>query len=613
MAWDVNIRRAVYGLISLYLLGLPGNSALRPLVQGPALLLAPMMDLTPCLLASQAVALSSSSGWVNRCRGPKASAAHLVESTLRKLQPHIPEDSAWQLGYTLQVPLLSLMQPVENDWQVNRQAVEAVVQTVVDSPRPLVLYLFSTHFGVNAPIEPVLAKNPDNMAHTPSGPLPTDLYYGAPIYPWSLARTDNPVTHYRARVIEALLEGVCALPTGVRRRIKGVTLLGEVHHLFPNFESGMGFGGHYSVSDYSSESVAGFRNYLRNRFARIELLNEKMGSDYPSFEAVSPPAKDIRRETLARYEEHMDAYAAGQLPITGWVHAPSLHGSGQAVRIYLNGKPLADAPVHLSRQDVRTARPEFNTADVGWRFDLDYRLLPAGVHRIDLALSQPEQDLMHLGTRFISIMDKRQSTPVALPFVALPVMQPLPAHFSSYTDEPRDQSAYYFNPMAREWQKFRESQVVHYLQYFNNLIAQSCLSDTPRYTHQIVPQFNPGWDRGKFAVGASLQPMKNLRTGVSLYGETSYGRSFADWFRKYPRRDYGVTELHPLQALDTGQLRSLLNQHRDNGAGFMSFFLETRWGEERVSTMPNLFSFDPDNTQHGSDVLFESMRSLLAE
>ena len=107
--------------------------------------------------------------------------------------------------------------------------------------------------------------------------------------------------------------------------------------------------------------------------------------------------------------------------------------------------------------------------------------------------------------------------------------------------------------------------------------------------------------------------MNNLRTGVSLYGETSYGRSFADWFRKYPRRDYGVTELHPLQPLNTPQLQGLLNQHRMNGARFVSFFLETRWGDQRVSTMPNLFSLDPENAQHGSDVLFESMRSLLAE
>jgi hypothetical protein len=192
-------------------------------------------------------------------------------------------------------------------------------------------------------------------------------------------------------------------------------------------------------------------------------------------------------------------------------------------------------------------------------------------------------------------------------------MLPLPAHIAAYTDEPHDQASYYYNPLAREWQAFREAQVVQYLQYFNTLVAQSCLSDTPRYTHQIVPQFNPGWDSGKYAADASLQPMKNLRTGVSLYGEASYGRSFSDWFKQSPHDSYGVTEFHPLQAMTQRQLGDVFKQHRDNGARFLSFFLETRWQEQRVSSTPNPFSFDPDNRQHASDQLYSSAKALLAE
>ena len=107
--------------------------------------------------------------------------------------------------------------------------------------------------------------------------------------------------------------------------------------------------------------------------------------------------------------------------------------------------------------------------------------------------------------------------------------------------------------------------------------------------------------------------MKTLHTGVSLYGETSYGSSFADWFKQSPHDDYGVTEFHPLQAMSSQQLGGVLKQHRDNGARFLSFFLETRWQEQRVSTTPNLFSFDPDNRQHASDQLYASMKALLAE
>ncbi len=208
-------------------------------------------------------------------------------------------------------------------------------------------------------------------------------------------------------------------------------------------------------------------------------------------------------------------------------------------------------------------------------------------------------------------MDKQQKTPIAVPIAPLPTMQPLPAHIVTYTDEPRDQAAYYYNPMAREWQTFREAQVVQYLQYFNTLIAQSCLSGSPRYTHQIVPQFNPGWDSGKYAVQASLQPTNNLHTGISLYGETSYGHSLADWFKQSPHDNYGVTEFHPLKAMNTQQLGSVLTQHREGGARFLSFFLETRWQGQAIPPTPNLFSFDPDNRQHASDQLYTSMKALL--
>ena len=59
------------------------------------------------------------------------------------------------------------------------------------------------------------------------------------------------------------------------------------------------------------------------------------------------------------------------------------------------------------------------------------------------------------------------------------------------------------------------------------------------------------------------------------------------------------------------ELARVLSQHRANGARFLSFFLETRWQSQRVTTVPNLFSFDPDNSQHASDKLYSSMKELL--
>ena len=134
----------------------------------------------------------------------------------------------------------------------------------------------------------------------------------------------------------------------------------------------MGFDKPYSVTDYSATSVADFRQYLRARYSGIEVLNQQLGSRYPSFDSIMPPAKDIRHQPLQRFEEHLDAYADGHLPISGWVH---VQGAPAVVKVYLNGALVADAPVHLGRQDVRVAHPEFSTADVGWRHDLDLSLI----------------------------------------------------------------------------------------------------------------------------------------------------------------------------------------------------------------------------------------------
>jgi len=610
LARKLNRRASIYLLTATLGLGVGAWWQLRP--QATDFWLLPMMDLDNCLLPRTDTVPAAPAHWQTGCQGSNGSAAHLVESTLQGLRPVSPPNNNGRLGYTLKVPLLAFLKPQGQGWQVDQQALERVVRTVRDNPRPLLLYLFSTHFGVNAPIEPVLAQNPDNLGHTPAGPLAQDVYYGQPVYPWSVARTDNPLTLYRSQVIDALLQRLCTLPDDARHRIKGISLLGETHQLFPDFESGMGFDRPYHVTDYSGTSVTGFRRYLTQRYTRIETLNQKLGSNYPSFDSVFPPAKNIRSEKLTRFEEHLDAYATGQLPVSGWVHTPGTLIAGQTVNIYLNGKPVAEAPVQLGRQDVLAVHPEFKTADVGWRHDLDFSQLPAGIHRIDLALAQPAGPLTHLGTRLISVMDKRQTTPQVQPMTALPPMQPRPSQMSAYIDEPREHASYYFNPLAVEWLAFREAQVVDYLQHFNRLVTQTCFNDTPRYTHQIVPQFNPSWDSSKYAAAASLQPLGTLRTGISLYGQTSYGRSLDDWFKPRPHASYGVTEFHPLQAMDAEQLRAVISQHQHRGARFVSFFLETRWQAQRIMTTPNLFSFDPDNLQFGSNQLYSSMQTLLS-
>lgn len=546
------------------------------------------------------------------CTGPNGSAAALVESTLSALQPPERAQGPYPLGYTLAVPLLQLFRATEQGWALDTERIQRLARTVRDTQRPLILYLFSTHFATDAPLEKALATDPANLAQTRDGPMPTSQYYGAPLYNWTLARTDTPLSAYRVQATQALLTEMCRLPAQDIAKIRGVTLLGELHHLFPDFESGMGFGGSYRVTDYSPASVAGFQQFLRQEFQHIDRLNRRLGANYATFTEVQPPSRDIRTEPLQRYTEHIDSFAHGSLPIAGWAFAPRPAGAPPAwVHVYRNGTFIGKTPVNKGRQDVLQAKPELGDANTGWRLDMDFKRLPVGLHRIDVFLEARPGLLQALGTRRIAIMDDRQRPPAPLAQQALPASAPPDAALQAHIDWPAEQSSYYYNPLVPLWHSFRGQQVVNYLQFFQGVVKQSCLAGTPHYTHQIIPFTNPSWDENKFAIQASLRALPGMRLGVSLYGDATYGTAFSQWYASTGHPGYGVTEFHPLKAMNAPALQHTLNQHAARGAQFLSFFLEPHWQGQLVARDANMFSLSPENAPFGSAQLYQSAQRLL--
>ncbi|MDD2547664.1 MAG: hypothetical protein PHI55_15485, partial [Burkholderiaceae bacterium] len=596
-----------------------------PMPTRPALWLAPMIGLMePCILRPPAPEGRSPDALDTACTGPEGSAAALVESTLSSLESAAPRPHPrlarvrYPLGYTLPVPLLQLFQRSDSGLRIDPERVGRLVRTVRDTDRPVVLYLFSTHFATGAPLETELAQDPANLAATRDGTLPSGRYYGSAIHHWSLAQTQNPLTARRAEAMQAVLDALCALEAPARARVKAVTLLGELHHFFPDFEAGMGFQMPYRVTDYSPASVAGFQRFLQAQFKDIAALNQALSSDFRAFSEITPPAQDFRTEPLERPTDAIDPFAHDSLPITGWAYAPSRPGEAPAtIQIYRNGTWLAETPIALGRQDVRQALPEIGDADTGWRYDLDFRALPPGPHTLDIYLARPGQDLVHLGTRRITLgatgATATDSTSTgAAPAHALPRSQPAEARLRAHIDGPEDRSRYVYNPLVPLWHAFRGQQVVDYQDHFARIAAASCLRQAPLYTHQIVPFTNPGWDTQKFAIDRSLAPRPGIELGVSLYGEPTYGPSFARWLARSGPRPYGVTEFHPLKPLDAQALRSLLDRHAGQGAQFVSFFLEPRWQGERLPRGHNIFSFDPQNPAFGSDRLYQAVQDVLA-
>lgn len=611
------------GMLAL-LLGLWGYGRFQPHAapepRPRAMLLAPMIGvIEPCIALGGPAALPAfAHDLAPACLGEQGSAAGLIEATLAGLESSAAArggaGGAPRLGYTLPVPLLQLLRHNGNTWEIDTALAQRFARTIQESPRAMVLYLFSTHFSADTPAEKWLAEDAKNLAHTQDGPLPVGTYYGAPVYNWTIATTRNTLTDLRLRAAQAILEEVCRLPATDREKIQGVTLLGETHHLFPDFEQGMGFGLPYRASDYSPESVLGFRRYLQQLFPTIAQLNRALGSAFPSYEAVLPPSKNIRSEPLQYFFEHMDGFAHGFLPISGWADPGTGNPRGRAakVHIYLNGKLHAQTSVSQRRQDVLEAHPHLGTTDTGWRHDLDFRRLAPGIHRIDILLEAGPGPLVLLDTRRIVRMDAAQRTPLEQPASPLPAHQPKGATLLAHVDEPQDLRAYYFNPLAPLWLSFREQQVQDYLSFFARAVQKTCLGDRPLYSHQIYPYANPSWDHNKFAVGKSLQPDALFAPGISLYGDAAYGSSFLKWKQNAQIRRYGITEFHPLRAMSSTDIGEVLQRHEANGARFLSFFMEPRWNGKLLPRGHNMFSFDPDNVQFGSDALYQALQDHLA-
>ena len=578
------------------------------------LLIAPMIGgLDACIFhKNYLISNTPDAKYTKLCLIDGDSPSQLVETTLGNISEKKNIPGKYRLGYTLYVPLLMLFEAKGNNIEINMNLVRRIAKTVEHVDRPVILYLFSNHFGVGGQVEQILSQNPDNMLQSVKGGMTKDLFYNVNIYPWSFVNTKNEITRLRERAFNAVLDEVCKLPKNILQRVEGVTMLGELHHMFPNFQAGMGFSGEYLISDYSKHSSDGFRKYLSDKYKLVSVLNRELGSNYSSFEEVLPPSKNIRTDSLKNYWEHIDAYAHGTLPIAGWVAKKlRLPSENDWVRIYANGELIGRTRVAFGRQDVLAAHPEIYSADVGWSYDLDHSKMAPGLHKIDIVLESGVEPLMLLASRQIAIMERSQATPKVIPSAKLPITVSANSSVLFNVDSPGDLSSFYYNPLVTLWHEFRKHQISEYLTHFGNIAKDKCINPNLIYSHQILPFVNPGWDENKYAVGRDLAVPGDIRLGVSLYGEASYGTSFFDWFKGTRRSSYGITEFHPLKPMNAKALGSVLNQHFQNNAQFLSFFIEGFGLNEDPENKPNLFSFDLKNKNAGSDTLYRSAKEVL--
>lgn len=543
------------------------------------------------------------------CRERKLDGAAALSRLLDTLEPGGPKGQV-QVGYTATLQLLGLYQHTAKGWAIDGSRVDEFLRVITKVPRPVVVYLAADHFDSTGPIAQELLQDPSNLMQLRDGKPPELGYFGYRIMPYTLLTQDTiPVNRYRFEALRYVAQRVKALPKAVQERIVAFTLAGELHQLFPDFENGMGAFQDIRVTDYSPASVAGFQQWLAGKYQSIDQFNARTGLAYASFDAVPAPSKDIRKEKLAGFGEHYDAFAGGTLPLSGWLWDPQKKIA--QLDLYVDGRHVGPVPRGMNRLDVYRAEESIRSPNVGFRYDFDYSALPPGRHRAQV-VAQSNGSRYQIADVEFAVMSRDQA----------PVAQTRPAAVASlknakglagvrfWLDIPQQRQDVYFNPLARDWNLYRQWQVREFLAEFHRRALKAGLPAHKLYSHQIVPGVNSTWNTVLFAAEQTLAAGVPWKQGLNMYG----GTTDSDWMRDFLRQrqitDYGVPEFNPQQWKRDGVHLAAMQSHYDAGARFISPYyfsvVPQRFkggGEHGVNRM----ELAPDNPKDGSDRFYRAI------
>jgi hypothetical protein len=585
------------------------QSAAQEVGRAP-LIIAPTVE--GILLCDEAVAqknIRSMEDAYAYCRQRKLDGSAALTRLLDRLEPGGPK-GAVQVGYTATLQLLALYRATPKGWEIDPARVDEFLAVIRKVQRPVVIYFSADHFDSIGTIADDLRKDPRNLMQLRDG-KPLELgYFGYRIMPYTLSTDPTvAVNKYRMEALNYVVRRIKALPQAVQNRIIAYTLAGELHHLFPDFENGMGAYQDIQVTDYSPASVAGFRKWLRDKYQTIEQFNARTGFVYASFDQVPAPAKNIRKEKLTTFGEHYDAFADGTLPIAGWLWDP--HKTIQQLDLFVNGKLVGAMPRGLNRLDVYRAESSITSPNTGYRFDLDYSAMPAGKHRAQIVATSNDSRYQLAEVDFMVVpRDQGRASsvrPAEVP--SLKNAKALPG-VRSWLDMPRQLQDVYFNPLARDWNLYRELQVYAFLSEFHQWALKAGLPADKLFSHQIVPNINSSWNPQLFAAGQTLLGSAPWKQGLNMYG----GATNSPWLRGFMAQneitDYGVPEFNPQQWKVDGAHLAAMRSHYDAGARFISpYYFSVIHDRFKGSAEHgvNRMELRPDNPKDGSDSFYKAI------
>lgn len=590
------------------------GSAQMPLPERSTFYIAPVIEgLAICLSAQRSEQVRKGIAPNSHCGKYKFDSPAMLTHLLNDFEAGGAAGKV-QVGYTATIPLLGLYEKKNGKWVINAAKVDDNLSLIAKVNRPVVVYLAANHFDTQGPLSEELARDKRNLLLLANGAPPDTSYFGYAVTPFTLLTDETiPVNHYRFEALRYVAQKVARLPAAVQNRIIAVTLAGELHQMFNDFENGMGVFEKASVTDYSPASAAEFKSWLSKKYRTVEAFNKTTGFTFADFGAIPLPGKNIRTDSLTSFAEHYDGFADGVLPVSGWLW--TAEGQVEKLELYVDGQRVADVPRGLNRLDVYRAVEEIKTPNVGFRYDYAFDKLPVGRH-VGQVVAHAAGKRYEVAQFDFNVMARDQSRLPARPVATLKSLEKLDKlkGARAWLDIPRQQQDVYFNPLARDWDEFRATQVNALLNKFYTIARQAGIPASLLYSHQIVPQVNSTWNAQLFAVDTTFAGDTSWHDGMNMYG----GAANSDWVRNFIAsrkiQDYGVPEFNPQQWKQPGvHLDAMVSQYK-NGARFISpYFISVTSDQDSPRSAVTNMEIRPDNPAEGSAQFYRAIRELSAQ
>ncbi len=548
----------------------------------------------------------------SQCSAHNRNTIEAAGRMLDDLEPGGPQ-GAVQVGYTVTVQLLSLYRKSEGRWTIDAVKVQRLMDVLNSLKRPAILYLAANHFDTPGEITSFLESDPANLMHLADGSVPGSAYFGYKVVPYTLQTDESiPVNRFRFDALRFVAGKVTAQPKATRDRIVAITLAGEVHHMFRDFEFGMGAYDPVSVTDYSPASVAGFRVWLRAAYRSIGELNRATGGRFLSFDEVQAPSKSMLSDP-GHAISHFDGFADGLVPVAGWIWDPKHQTIG--LELHVDGKAVAQLQRDFNRLDVYRVVEGVDDPNVGFRHDLDFSGWAPGEYSLQV-VARTVAGSNELGRTVLEV--------VAGPLVARAGQQQHVARAATLPgigalsgvkaslDLPKARQKVMFNQLSRDWNAYRAWQVQAFLAKIHQVARSAGLPADKLYSHQILPRVNSSWNPQFFAADHSIGAALPWKQGFNAYGGAAGGTWTARYIKEQRLTDYGLPEFHQQQWKRPDAARKALTLHQRLGARFVSPYYVSIIADrnEQTGKTLNRLEIRPNNTLDGSDQLYRAIKEL---